>query len=247
MRFLTRGRSSGIIVCIMLRKVDFAPDCYYHIYNRGTDKRNIFLKNSDYLRFIVLLYICNNTEPVRIKDLLSRGRSLGDILEIKREKTLVDIGVYCLIPNHFHLLVREKQDNGISVFLKKLSTGYAMYVNKKNERSGNLFQGRFKAELADKDEYLKYLFAYIHLNPVKLIEPFWKERGIKDIKKAKEFLANYKWSSYQAYIDEKKVNPILEKSVFPEYFGSPREFTNFIQDWLDYQLYRPEDGPWVGA
>lgn len=235
----------GIIV-YMLRKTNFAPGCYYHIYNRGTDKRDIFLEDNDYLRFIVLLYICNNTEAVRIKDWLSRGRSLGDILEIERKETLVDIGAHCLMPNHFHLLVREKRNNGISVFLKKLSTAYAMYVNKKNERSGNLFQGRFKAELVDKDEYLKYLFAYIHLNPVKIIEPFWKKQGIKDAKKAKEFLANYKWSSYQAYFNNKKVNPILEKEAFPEYFGNSREFTKFVQDWLNYQLNRPEDGPWEG-
>lgn len=219
----------------MLRKINFSPGNYYHIYNRGTEKRNIFVTETDHLRFLVLLYLCNNIKPVKIDELLSQGRSLRNLFEIDREKLLVNIGAYCLMPNHFHLLIREKIDNGISVFMKKLGTAYVMYFNKKNERSGNLFQGRFKAELVNKNEYLKYLFAYIHLNPIKLIEPEWKEKGIKDINFVNQYLANYQWSSYFNFIGKKINDPILNTEEFPEYFENRKEFNAFIKDWLNYK------------
>jgi len=228
----------------MLRKIKFVPENYYHIYNRGTEKRNIFLCETDYLRFLVLLYLGNNTEAINIKDFLSRGRSLGELFHVERKGTLIDIGIYCLMPNHFHLLIREKSENGIPFFMERLGTAYAMYFNKKNERSGNLFQGRFKAELVDSDEYLKYLFAYIHLNPVKIIEPEWKERGIRDFDKTREFLNNYQWSSYLSYTKGKS-DPILNKAVFPEYFETKKEFKDFVEDWLNFK--RPEGGPREGG
>ncbi len=219
---------------IMFRKINFVPGEYYHIYNRGTDKREVFLDYSDYFRFIALLYICNNTERV---DLFEKP-SLEKIFEIPRKKILINIGVYCLMPNHFHLLIKEKVNNGISMFMKKLCTAYAMYFNKKNERSGNLFQGRFKAELADTDRYLNYLFAYIHLNPVKLIEPEWKEKGIKNLVHAKGFLDNYQWSSYAFHTGKKTEDPILNVKEFPEYFENFNEFKSFIDEWLNDQTYQ---------
>lgn len=227
----------------MLRKTNFVPGNYYHIYNRGTEKREIFLDKSDYLRFIFLLYICNSVEPVNIRELfpegfkkeIYKGLSFANLAKFNREKTLVNIGAYCLMPNHFHILIKEKIDNGISIFMRKLSTAYAMYFNKKNERNGVLFQGPFKAELVDNDEYLKYLFAYIHLNPVKLIEPAWRDQGIKNFKKAKEFLDNYRWSSYPAYVNGEENNPLLNKKSFPEYFCGTKEFKNFIEEWLKYE------------
>ena len=89
--------------------------------------------------------------------------------EIDRGETLVDIGIYCLVPNHFHLLIKEKTENGISEFVKKVATGYSMYFNKKYERTGSLFEGPFKAKRIDTDEYLKYIFSYIHLNRKQII------------------------------------------------------------------------------
>jgi len=147
------------------------------------------------------------------------------------------------MPNHFHLLIKENTDNGISMFMKKLCTAYAMYFNKKNERSGILFQGRFKAEIADTDEYLKYLFAYIHLNPVKSIELDWKENGIKNEEHVIKFLNDYQWSSYGFYIGEKQKDPILDIKEFPNYFENFKEFKIFIADWLNYKDETPEDGP----
>ena len=222
----------------MLRKTNFAPENYYHIYNRGTDKRKIFLEKEDYLRFLALFFLCNNSNPLDIKKFLRQGRSLTnltDVYDIEKENTLVDIGAYCLMPNHFHLLIKEKVNSGISKFMKKLCTAYAMYFNKKNERNGNLFQGRFKSELADKDGYLNYLFAYIHLNPIKLIEPGWREKGIKNITRAHKFLNDYQWSSYAFYTGKKSEDLILNAKEFPKYFENFNEFKYFINGWLNYQ------------
>jgi len=214
----------------MNRKIAFIPDNYYHIYNRGVEKRKIFLEEKDYRRFLILLSICNGFDAVNIRD-----NPPEDQIPRKRKETLVDIGAYCLMPNHFHLLIREKSESGITNFMRKLGTAYAMYFNKKNKRNGGLFQGKFGAQLLNNDNYLKYIFAYVHLNPIKLIEPEWKEKGVANINKAKDFLDNYIWSSYSAYMRKKQNDPILNKKAFPEYFENAKEFKDFIDDWLQYK------------
>lgn len=228
----------------MQRKSIFSVGEFYHVYNRGTDKRDIFLDKADYLRFIVLLYAANNIDAMHISNLKYQGRSLMGILNIDKKDTIVDVGAYCLMPNHFHILVKEKMENGISNFMKKLSTGYSMYFNKRYERTGSLFQGVFKSVYADNDEYLKYLFAYIHLNPVKLVDSEWKEQGIKDRDLAKSFLKDYSFSSYFDYSAGKSriEVKIINKKSFPDYFSVNKDFNDFINDWLSYGIFI-KDGP----
>ena len=170
----------------MERKFAFALDEHYHIYNRGTDRRLIFLDDADYAHFLKLLYLCNGTKRVELR-LLPKGKSP---FESNRGETLVDIGCYCLMPNHFHLLLHEKVEGGVSKFMLKLITAYVMYFNRKYARSGGLFEDSFKATRANDDRYLEYLFAYIHLHPIKLIEPRWKEAGISDLTN------RLKWNSF---------------------------------------------------
>jgi len=215
----------------MERKFKFSEGEFYHIYNRGNNKNAIFLDNNDQKRFQKLLYICNSKTPVVFKTV--QGMPLD---KIDRGETLVDIGAYCPMPNHFHILVKEKTNNGISKFMEKLSTAYSMYFNKKHERTGKLFEGRFQAKHIQKDEYLRYLFSYIHLNPVKIIDSEWKEKGIADMKKAKEYLADYKYSSYPDYMGvNREESLILNKSAFPEYFDDFKDFEKFIDEWLEYK------------
>jgi len=191
----------------------------------------IFLDDSYKKRFIKLLFVCNSKKPVVFKTI--QGLPLD---EIDRGETLVDIGSYCLMPNHFHLLIREKMENGISLFMEKLSTAYSMYFNKKNERTGGLFEGTFKAIYANDDDYLKYLFTYIHLNPIKIIDPNWKEEGIKDKNKAKEFLREYVFSSYMDYLGaDRPESGIINKQVFPDYFSTQQDFNYTINDWLSFK------------
>ena len=215
----------------MARTFSFVPGEFYHIYNRGTDKRKIFMSRSDRNRFLALLYLANQDDPV---DLKLQGPTLLEITE-RTGTPLVEIVAYCLMPNHFHLLIRELEEGGISKFMQKLTTGYTMYFNKWNERNGALFQGRFKATHVADDRYLRYLISYIHLNPIKLIEPKWKEVGITDKTYAEHYLENYVESSYLDYLGKRRLEGmILAREALPEYFSSGADFKTFVTEWLTY-------------
>ena len=216
---------------VTTRHHSFAPHEYYHIYNRGTEKRNIFLNNDDYTRFIELLYLSNSKYAVDIRHV---RRSYNSVYEFSCEDPLVYIGAYCLMPNHFHVLLTPATDGGVEKFMLKLGTGYSMYFNKRYERTGSLFQGRFKSQHAQGDEYLKYLFAYIHLNPVKLIKPDWKERGIGDVYGVKRYLDSYAYSSLPDYISDREESLILCKEKFPRYFEGKKEIDEELMSWLAY-------------
>jgi len=218
----------------MSRNLEFSQGEYYHIYNRGTEKRAIFTKKSDYERFIALLYLANGTSAVHISN--HQGSTLMTLLDLNRGDPLIEIGAYCLMPNHFHLIVRESEKGGVSRFLQKLATGYTMYFNKRYERTGSLFQGRFKAKHIDNDEYLKYLIAYVHLNPIKLIDSKWEDSGIKNKKLAKKYLDEYHYSSYRDYVGFSRIeNKIINKHSLPEYFKTVKDFQTNVTDWLRYK------------
>lgn len=220
-----------------MQRKKLAPGEYYHIYNRGVDKRTTFEKNNDYERFVNLLFACNGSNNLNLRDDTSipRGLTFG-MFEFDRGEPLVAIGAYCLMPNHFHLILKEIRDSGISKFMQKLSTAYTMYFNQKNERGGSLFQGTFKSEWVDTDTYLKYLFSYTHLNPIKLIDPKWREHGIANREAAKKHLETYIYSSYLDYsldVKKREISEILNKSAFPAYFRSKLSFERHVNDWLD--------------
>lgn len=216
-----------------MRKITFAEEEFYHLYNRGVEKREIFTNRADYNRFLALLFLCNGKIAV---DLKLQGRTLCEVQNIERGEPIVDICCYCLMSNHYHFLVREKTKNGISNFMQKLQTGYTMYFNKRYERSGALLQGTFKAEHANEDSYLSYLPAYIHLNPVKLIDPKWRENGIIDKKAAESFLKQYRYSSYPDYIGERRPEGcIINNRALPEYAETPVSFRRMSTEWLDYK------------
>lgn len=190
------------------------------------------MSNADRNRFLALLYLANQNEAT---DLKLQGSTLLEIAEERTGAPIVEIVAYCLMPNHFHLLVRELEEGGISKFMQKLTTGYTMYFNKKYERNGSLFQGRFKATHVADDRYLRYLISYIHLNPVKLIEPKWKETGIADKSVAEKYLETYAQSSYLDYLGKKRPEGIiLTPEALPEYFSSGADFKTFVTEWLTY-------------
>jgi len=149
-------------------------------------------------------------------------------------KRLVAIGAYCLMPNHFHILVREITEGGITKFMSKLLTAYSTYFNKRQTRTGTLFSSEFKAQHLDTDEYLKYIFAYIHLNPLKLIEPNWKKSKINK-QAINTYLSKYYFSSYQDYIDAtREISLILSRDIFPQYFIKKGSFKAYINDWISF-------------
>jgi len=221
----------------MSRKFQFAVDEFYHVYNRGTDKRVIFLDDNDRKRFYYLLFLCNGEKPFEISELI-----LKQVFDFRRGETLVDIGATCLMDNHFHLLLREKRENGISEFMHKVSTAYTLYFNRKYKRTGSLFEGSFRAEHVDNDRYLNYLFAYIHINPIKMIQADWQDSGIRDLGNAQEHLESYAFSSYLDYwkSQDRLYGLVLNKKAFPDYFSTPKEFSDFINDWLELKMDEKE-------
>jgi len=186
------------------RKTPLIEGEYYHVYNRGNSKQNIFLDNEDRDRFVKLLYFCNSERGVNFRDDIV-DKAI-DVWDFNRERAIVSIGAWVLMPNHFHIYVTSKSlpedgprgdESTITEFMRKLSTGYSSYFNKKYNRTGSLFEGRFKATHVSGDIHAKYLFSYIHLNPVKLIDAKWKDNGIKNIPHAVKYLEGYQWSSYK--------------------------------------------------
>lgn len=217
----------------MSRNFIFSEGEYYHCYSRGVEKRKIFLNKKDHERFLQLLFVCNSSKIIHLSNF--QGQPFNRIFDLDKEETLVEIGAYCLMPNHFHLLIREKNKGGISLFMQKLITAYTMYFNRKNERKGSLFESTYKAKHVTGDRYLKYLFSYIHLNPVKIIQKDWKKKGVKSKKEAVKFLENFAYSSYQDYCELDRVQKgILSIENFPEYFSTQENFKDEIFEWLEF-------------
>jgi putative transposase len=217
-----------------IRKVPFTTGEYYHIYNRGNSKQTIFHDKKDYDRFVKLLFLSNSRENFKVH-LLGK-----EIYDHDRGEPLVGIGAYCLMPNHFHLLLTQTETGSISKFMQKVSTGYSMYHNNRYKRTGTLFEGKFKSEHSDNDRYLKYLFSYIHLNPIKLIDTKWKENGIKDKSNAIKYIENYYFSSFPDYSGlTRKERDIINPKLFPDYFSHRSSFKEEIFSWLDYHADLP--------
>lgn len=229
----------------MSRNIIIAPQEYYHIYNRGNDRRIIFHDEADYDRFIKLMYIMNCRTNFSVSLLKKQGK-WETCNEIDRGETLVDIGAWVLMPNHFHILVREKnyltdgkdeqnEKSGMALFMQKLMTAYSMYYNKKYFRKGTIMESKYKAGHLDSDRYLKYIYTYIHLNPVALVENGWKKRQINNKAETLLFLQKYKYSSYSDYCGQKRFeNAIINPVAFPGYFSTVTDFEDMIKEWVGY-------------
>jgi putative transposase len=226
------------------RKTPFVKGEYYHLYNRGNSKQRIFLDEFDYKHFIKLLYICNSKNNFKFRDNIVDIKI--DAFEFEREKLVVSIGAWVLMPNHFHIYLimnshmsdmwEREGKNAISEFMRKLQTAYVKYFNAKYNRTGGLFEGAFKSVHIENDNQAKYLFSYIHLNPVKLIQRDWKEEGIKDEDKTLEFLSEYKWSSFLDFRGISRLeNKILNLEDFPDYFSKNENFNKEILEWLGHK------------
>lgn len=135
--------------------------------------------------------------------------------------------------NHFHLILREIIPGGVSIFMRKLGNGYTGYFNLKYERVGHLFQGAYKVKHVGRDEFFKHLVLYIHGNPVELVEPKWKENGIKNLNKVLDFLNSYKWSSHNEYCGKSIYNNgIINKDLMAEFFEKNDYITSFNENLL---------------
>ena len=196
-----------------MRKFSFRDDHYYHVYNRGTDKRKIFLRHGEYARFIRT-----------ISSLLINGTAQQKIITRKSlafSKKLSFIA-YCLMPNHYHFLVMQREENGISEFMHHLNTSYTKYFNTSHTRTGRLFEYTFRAVEIESTEQLIHVSRYIHLNPI-------LANLTKDLNK-------YQWSSYLDYIG-KRAGKLCEKDEILGIISekdSMRKYEEFVLDHIDY-------------
>ncbi|MDP1689269.1 MAG: transposase [bacterium] len=213
----------------------------YHILNRGVDKRVIFPEESDYVRFIHDLYEFNNINHIsnvsyhynKQKQYIVTGlRYIGKTENQGKREPLVEILAFCLMKNHYHLMIIPKSDNALSIFMKRLNQGYSRHINEKYDRSGTLFEGRYKAILIEKEEHFIHLPYYIHLNPLDYYMPEWRKREIINPLKAIEFLEKYRWSSFPDYVGIKNFSSVTQREFLGEFFNNPIAYRKATLEWL---------------
>ncbi len=207
-----------------MRKTIFANDEFYHIYNRGVEKRDVFVDEKDYVRFLITLREFNKIEPtggLYVQHLIKKAGSSNQVarpsdLVATDENKLVDIVAYCLNSNHYHMILKQKIDSGISKFMKRIGGGYSGYFNKKYKRSGSLFQGPFKSIHIDSNEYLLYLSAYVNQNNfIHGGDKYWE------------------YSSYLDFIG-KRNGVLCNKEKVLNQFGSVKEYEEFVDKNAQY-------------
>jgi putative transposase len=208
----------------------------YHIVNRGINGLNIFLKNKDYYRFILALEFFNNTEPFNFSQLASRGnlntQTLLEKIRANKKEPIVELLAFCIMPSHYHLLIREIKQDGIVDFMRKLGSGYAGYFNRRYKRRGPLFESRYKAIQVNTNEQLCNAFVYIHTNPISLIEPKWKEQIIENADKALDYLKKYRWSSYWDYLGKANFPEVTKRSYLTKILGGSKQCEQNIEHWI---------------
>lgn len=221
------------------RSVPFAIDEWYHCYSRGVEKRKIFFDAKDYNRFLHALYLCNSDIPVHRSNL--RGLSNANILSTERGLPLVTIGAYCLMPNHFHLLLKEISEGGISIFMQKLGTAYSMYFNIKYEHHGSLFAKPFKSKHVSDDRYLRRVVQYIHLNPIELFEHDWKRGIVNDKRGLQNKIEQYRYSSLVDYRGDNRDEKVILDSNEREFLTGD-ESTSLSETLEEMNEYYKEIG-----
>lgn len=199
------------------RKVIFANEEYYHICNRGTQGTNIFADRYDVERFLQSIDEFNSVEPV------------GSIFENsfrpeKPAKKLVNLIAYCLNPNHFHLLLEQVSENGIMKYLQRLG-GYSWYFNKKYQRKGTLFQGRFQARHITSNDYLLHVSAYVNLN-----------NRVHQLGGPAAKLVRSSWDEYA-----KNKNGLCKKDIILSQFSSSKEYENYALETLELMIEKKRE------
>lgn len=181
----------------------YVTESYYHIYNRGVNKRIIFKEDKDYAVFLNLLKRYLSNEPIKDKS--------GRLYESMYGR--IELLAFCLMPNHFHLLMYQKDAMAMTELLHKVATSYTGYFNKKYKRSGPLFQDRFKASQISLDEYLIHVSRYIHLNPERYLQ--------------------WEYSSLPYYLENRKAEWIKPGQVTSLFEGD--NYLSFLKDYEEHK------------
>lgn len=208
-----------------MRKVVLANDEVYHVFNRSIEQRPIFIDKREYNRAFLTLDFYHFANPsLKLSKALSLERGTRQLFFQKlgqEGKKLVELVGYCFMPSHFHFLVKQKLDEGITKFISNFTNSYTRYFNIRRERIGPIFQGVFKAVRIESDEQLLHVSRYIHLNPVTSF--IIKEK----------LLDTYPWSSLPEYLGKQR-EEICDKEIVLAHFSSREKYRKFVRDQIDY-------------
>ncbi|MGB9706931.1 MAG: transposase [Microgenomates group bacterium] len=210
-----------------LRKIPLVTEEIYHVVNRGVGAIPIFTNNKDYQRFtLTFRYYQNQKVPFQFSKFLNLSKKQKEQLFVdlgQKKDFWVEIIAYCLMPNHFHFLLKQKANNGILNFIRLTTDSYSKYFNIKNERKGSLFEGRFKAIRVENETQLIHLTRYIHLNPYSSFV----------VKSLKNLLA-YPHSSLGEYLNPEGFG-FCQKELIYAYFKTPVAYREFVFNQADFQ------------
>ncbi len=206
------------------RKVPLITGEYYHIYNRGFRKRKIFLSSANYGRaYQTLQYYQLSEPPFKFSHFQLRSLKRQQEILVQLDHTSIEVIAFCFMPNHFHILIKQLENNGINHYISKFSLSYAKYFNTLHEKSGPVFEGRFKAVLVNTNEQLLHLSRYIHLNPY-----------TASIAKTINELKYYPYSSLKEYLHSYRFILSQPQSILDQ-FESPEDYLKFVTNHADYQ------------
>lgn len=209
------------------RTIPLVTDQFYHVFNRGINKQPIFLSTRDYKRALDVLEFYSFADlKLRFSKFLLLSKNERNIFwnKLREEnKKLVNIVCFCLMPNHFHFLLKQKVDGGISKFMANFQNSYTRYLNTRQDEIGPILQGQCKAVRIEDDEQLIHLSRYIHLNP-------YSSFVIKDV----DGLKNYSWSSFPEYIEAVNTN-VCNKKIILVNFRNAKDYEKFVFDQAEYQ------------
>ncbi len=221
-----------------MRKEIFIPDEYYHIYSRILFNAPEFRNSKNANKLLQVFSLANSTKSSEAFQYLKDNKDAAQEKAVgiaNSGKKLVDILCYVIMPDHYHLLLREKEEKGISKFIHKCNVSIAKYINIKNNRRGPLFENRFKAKHINTNEYLLHLSLYIHLNPLDfLVGREWRENKLKNWPSAKKKLIDYPWSSLKTFLDDKHKNQVISNTeIVADQFSGKKDYEIFLREWSE--------------
>jgi len=217
-----------------MRKEPLVTGEYYHLYNRGVNSGLIFKGDQDKERYYQSMFLFNNqgyrrSRGDRFEEEVLMATASGDC-DLRGEPFVTILG-FCLMSNHYHMLVRQEVDNGISRFMHKLSKGYARYANIRHDRTGPLFEGKFESRHLFEESHFMHLVPYIHLNALDAIGVPWREGQVKNWSMAEAGLDAFQWSSHGVYMGRVQTLPVVDLVAARDLFPTPDEYVDYLRSW----------------
>lgn len=222
----------------MLRKEKFAPGEYYHIYNRTLSNIPVFKERGNCDRLMQAFLLANSTQASKAFQFLrdNKNASIEDALEItKNGKKLVDVICYTIMPDHYHLLLKEKLEGGITSFIHRCNISVVKYINTKTDRRGPLFESLFRSKHVATNNYLLHLSLYIHLNPLDfLVGKQWRKHGLPNWNQIRNKLINYHYSSLKTFLNKNHNDKIISGTeIIKGQFKNEKEYESFLCEWSE--------------